>query len=41
MQDWGSEGVDHFVSIGSPHMPPPKGALVFAEVRFDAPGDCC
>uniref|UniRef100_A0A7S3VNG6 GPI inositol-deacylase n=1 Tax=Dunaliella tertiolecta TaxID=3047 RepID=A0A7S3VNG6_DUNTE len=27
MLDFGSEGIDHFVSLGSPHQPPPKGII--------------
>jgi hypothetical protein len=25
--DFGTESVDHFVSLGSPHQPPPKGIV--------------
>ncbi|KAF5827796.1 hypothetical protein DUNSADRAFT_18711 [Dunaliella salina] len=27
MLDFGAEGIDHFVSLGSPHQPPPKGII--------------
>lgn len=27
MLDWGTEGIDQFVSLGSPHLPPPEGVI--------------
>ncbi|EFJ41234.1 hypothetical protein VOLCADRAFT_107781 [Volvox carteri f. nagariensis] len=33
LYDWGTEGVDRFVSLGSPHLPPPRGAKGVDQTR--------
>ncbi|GIL89394.1 hypothetical protein Vretimale_18683 [Volvox reticuliferus] len=41
--DWGTAGVDRFVSLGSPHLPPPRGAPVVDQTRgiLSACSDMC
>lgn len=37
--DWGTTGVDRFVSLGSPHQAPPKASDMTYMDEF--PGACC
>ncbi|GLC45176.1 hypothetical protein PLESTB_000427400 [Pleodorina starrii] len=41
--DWGTAGVDRYVSLGSPHLPPPPGAPVVDQTRgiLTACSDMC